>query len=88
MNCRLTPSPTPFAIARLLAVCIAAPLVLLGEFPEQGTNPPETKTATATNSVTRSRTIADLNLELLWVQPGKFTMGSAPDEALRNKAEG
>ena len=33
-------------------------------------------------------TIADLNLELIWVKPGTFTMGSASHEAHRNKAEG
>jgi formylglycine-generating enzyme required for sulfatase activity len=35
-----------------------------------------------------SRTIADLELELLWVAPGTFTMGSAPEEPDRNQAEG
>jgi formylglycine-generating enzyme required for sulfatase activity len=32
--------------------------------------------------------IADLKLEMLWVEPGTFTMGSANDEPERNKAEG
>ena len=32
--------------------------------------------------------IADLQLELIWVEPGAFTMGSPPDEPLRHKAEG
>ena len=32
--------------------------------------------------------IADLKLELLWVEPGTFLMGSAPGEPERNKAEG
>lgn len=32
--------------------------------------------------------IADLKLELLWVAPGEFTMGSPADEPERNKAEG
>lgn len=32
--------------------------------------------------------IADLHLEMLWVAPGTFTMGSASDEPERNKAEG
>jgi formylglycine-generating enzyme required for sulfatase activity len=32
--------------------------------------------------------IADLQLELLWVEPGTFTMGSSADEPERNKAEG
>jgi formylglycine-generating enzyme required for sulfatase activity len=32
--------------------------------------------------------IPDLNLELIWVKPGSFTMGSPSDEPMRNKAEG
>src|SRR5215217_2020723 len=32
--------------------------------------------------------IADLALELIWVEPGTFTMGSPADEPQRNKAEG
>ncbi|MDB6131461.1 MAG: hypothetical protein JWM04_2568 [Verrucomicrobiales bacterium] len=32
--------------------------------------------------------VAELKLEMIWVKPGTFTMGSPPDEALRNKAEG
>lgn len=32
--------------------------------------------------------IADLGLELVWIPPGSFTMGSPADEGSRNKAEG
>lgn len=32
--------------------------------------------------------ISDLALDLLWVKPGSFTMGSEADELERNKAEG
>src|SRR6185436_17917749 len=35
-----------------------------------------------------NRVIADLALELIWVAPGTFTMGSAVGEPERNKAEG
>ena len=35
-----------------------------------------------------SHVIADLALELLWVEPGAFTMGSPLDEPQREKAEG
>jgi formylglycine-generating enzyme required for sulfatase activity len=36
----------------------------------------------------RHRVVADLALELIWVKPGTFTMGSARDEPERDKAEG
>jgi formylglycine-generating enzyme required for sulfatase activity len=36
----------------------------------------------------RNRTIPELNLELIWVEPGTFTMGSSTDESQRTKAEG
>lgn len=35
-----------------------------------------------------AHTIADLQLDLLWVEPGTFTMGSDFEEPGRNKAEG
>ncbi len=35
-----------------------------------------------------NRALADLGLELIWIKPGTFRMGSPPDEANRNKAEG
>jgi formylglycine-generating enzyme required for sulfatase activity len=42
----------------------------------------------AAAEATGIRRIADLNLELIWVAPGTFTMGSAPEEPERNQAEG
>src|SRR5690606_9947140 len=33
-------------------------------------------------------TISDLKLEMLWVRPGTFLMGSPPDEEGRHQAEG
>jgi formylglycine-generating enzyme required for sulfatase activity len=36
----------------------------------------------------RPFTIPSLKLEMLWVEPGSFTMGSSTDEAQRQKAEG
>jgi formylglycine-generating enzyme required for sulfatase activity len=44
--------------------------------------------ALAAAAPVKSRTIADLALELLWVPPGTFTMGSAPEEPERHRAEG
>jgi formylglycine-generating enzyme required for sulfatase activity len=35
-----------------------------------------------------NRVIPDLKLDLIWVKPGAFTMGSPADEQSRNKAEG
>lgn len=35
-----------------------------------------------------NHTLADLAIELIWVKPGSFRMGSPPDEAHRHKAEG
>jgi formylglycine-generating enzyme required for sulfatase activity len=43
----------------------------------------EAKAAGMTNHV-----IADLGIELIWIKPGAFTMGSPVDEPGRNKAEG
>jgi len=45
-------------------------------------------TTTPAPSATRARhVIADLGLELIWVEPGTFVMGSPADEPERNKAE-
>jgi formylglycine-generating enzyme required for sulfatase activity len=35
-----------------------------------------------------NHTLADLALELIWIKPGSFRMGSPPDEPHRHKAEG
>lgn len=35
-----------------------------------------------------SFSLADLKLEMIWVKPGSFTMGSPADEPSRNQAEG
>jgi len=45
-------------------------------------------TCGATEAAPPNRTIADLKLELIWIKPGTFRMGSPADEAGRNKAEG
>lgn len=65
---------------RLRLALVASGLFLLGSFSlslSAAENPPAT-----------TRTIADLKLDLLWVEPGSFTMGSPPEEPERNKAEG
>lgn len=44
--------------------------------------------AVATIARAANISIADLGLELVWIEPGTFTMGSPPDEGGRDKAEG
>jgi formylglycine-generating enzyme required for sulfatase activity len=44
--------------------------------------------ALATAAPPAHRAIQDLQLELIWVEPGSFTMGSPAEEPQRNKAEG
>ena len=62
-------------IARLFA--ILAVLVLSPGYAETSAPAPD-----------ETHRIPDLGLTLLWVGPGTFLMGSPPDEAGRNKAEG
>jgi formylglycine-generating enzyme required for sulfatase activity len=47
---------------------------------------PATAFTTSTNRPNHS--IPDLKVELIWLNPGAFTMGSPSDEEFRNKAEG
>ncbi len=39
-------------------------------------------------SAAETWSIEDLELTMIWVEPGEFLMGSPPDEAARNQAEG
>jgi len=57
---------------RLLAVGAIAPWVLVAQVPAPRVH----------------RVLADLKLELIWVDPGTFTMGSPADEPERHQAEG
>lgn len=50
--------------------------------------PPPTLEAVTPSAVRGTRVITDLNLELIRVEPGTFTMGSVREEPERNKAEG
>src|SRR5688500_7822125 len=67
--------------------------VLMGAAPEgEGESVPVSDTVGATKDATPlaegfNHFIADLNLELVWINAGSFLMGSPPDER-RNKAEG
>lgn len=60
-----------------MALVFFAITVLAGESAEAVNAPAEAK-----------RTIPDLALDLLWVAPGTFTMGSSSKEPDRHKAEG
>jgi formylglycine-generating enzyme required for sulfatase activity len=54
-----------------------------------GTGGPELTAVDAPAATSPSnRVIPDLALEMIWIAPGKFTMGSPPEETGRNKAEG
>lgn len=67
------------------SLAFAARLVLLGSLIVS----PSAVAATASaEPPAATRTIADLKLDLLWVEPGTFTMGSPREEPERNKAEG
>src|SRR5688572_18220021 len=50
--------------------------------------PTATEPAPAPSSSCLNHVIVDLGIELLWIKPGTFTMGSPLDEPGRNKAEG
>lgn len=63
-----------------LVTAVAAPAVSANES-QQGTTAPAHAASRA------KHIIADLSLELLWVEPGTFIMGSPADEPERNKAE-
>lgn len=87
----LRSSPQPllsFASAWQLVAIGACALPLLGA----DTTSPEQKLTTvpvpAAPSATPNRVIADLKLELIWVPPGTFKMGSEPEEPQRDQAEG
>ena len=81
-------------VVSLTSALITAGILLLpataSERSQGGT--PRSNAATQSapiNSTPRSNhVIADLDIELIWIKPGTFTMGSPADEPGRNKAEG
>lgn len=79
---RLRQIPVLLAWPVLAAWAVSSPV-----FGAEGANAREVKPV-ASAAASRDRVIADLGLELVWVEPGTFTMGSDLDEPLRNKAEG
>ena len=67
---------------RLPLLVLAATVLSAGSiWPASGASP-------APFSARPNRVLADLALELIWVEPGTFTMGSPADEPERHRAEG
>lgn len=76
------------ALSMTMASC---PGVFAGEASGVIPNPPSgsTQDTELHNAAEPSnQVIPGLGLELIWVKPGTFTMGSPPEEPLRHKAEG
>lgn len=73
-SARLRSMTGAFPLLAITAILLAGPVA----------NPARAEAATPR----QNHIIPDLELELIWVEPGTFTMGSPPDEPLRNKAEG
>lgn len=92
-----TSNSSTVAVAAALALAVGAQITnpVFGEASRHSA-PPQRLTSEATTSTNGSvraskpsrHLVADLNLELIWVDAGTFTMGSPPDEPLRHKAEG
>ncbi len=72
----------PAFLSRQLRPGLIGLLLSLFSATSLGASDPSAETARAPH------TIADLQLELRWVEPGTFTMGSPLDEPQRNRAEG
>gem|GEM_PF-5130814 len=72
----------------LLRAALVLPVPLIaGE--SSGPSPANVSSPDSTGGAAAApRTIADLDLDLIWIPPGTFTMGSPVDEADRNQAEG
>lgn len=81
---RVAPAGLPplRAIFACALFCLAA-IAVLPAFAQ----PAAREKHAAAKSSTPSRVIADLQLEMLWVNPGKFTNGSVENEPFRDKAE-
>jgi formylglycine-generating enzyme required for sulfatase activity len=74
---------SPDLCGRTLKIIVG--LVLLGCWPASLLAEPPSP---APENRVFDRTITDLKLDLIWVSPGTFTMGSPREEPERNKAEG
>lgn len=73
------------------SACVLVGVALLSQASAQTERALNTSTIVAKiaeSAPVGSRTIPDLKLELVWIKPGTFVMGSAPEEAGRDQAEG
>ncbi len=77
-------------VARMLALCAVAASTFGEESASRGQRTAGVSDAAgaARPAVRTNRVMAGLNLELVWIEAGAFTMGSAAEEPERNKAEG
>ncbi len=90
-----TSSTVAIAAALALAIGVLITIPLFGE-PSKPSTPTEQVASEAPSSTMYAahaskpsrHLVADLKLELIWVDAGTFTMGSPPDEPLRHQAEG
>ncbi len=80
----------PHAVRPILALCIVAGTLFGAEnmASREQSLPPTQAPLNTTDPASANRTIADLKLDLIWIKPGTFKMGSEPDEPERNQAEG
>jgi formylglycine-generating enzyme required for sulfatase activity len=79
-----------FALAAPSVLLFAAPFSFGSNIapPDQATHSAAQTAEPGSAAVAANRVVPDLNLELIWIKPGTFTMGSPLDEVGRNKAEG
>jgi formylglycine-generating enzyme required for sulfatase activity len=86
-SCGSSGSPRPAFVAACLGAIamLASPLASAASARSNETGAASTS-GTAASGMRASHVIADLALELLWIKPGTFLMGSSPDEAA-HKAE-
>lgn len=82
------PNVVAFVIVCALGLATVAAAPASGSPASERTSLANAPTATTQSSSRARHVIADLGLEMIWVEPGTFTMGSVANEPERNKAEG
>jgi formylglycine-generating enzyme required for sulfatase activity len=90
----LSPLSSPLRrVGFFASIILIVPIVAASVRAADSTGVPRERVTAETGKTTAptlemNHVIAHLNLELVWIQPGTFTMGSPPDEPGRHKAEG